>query len=92
MEIDRRSQKQLLEFIQKDEYEFGDISREVEDRRKQWMKDILGEEAADRYEFGDLTKNAVSSFTGKEDYEFGDVTKKVLGNLFGKRKRGGDGN
>jgi len=33
------------------------------------MKDILGEEAADRYEFGDLTKNAVSSFTGKEDYE-----------------------
>ena len=24
--------------------------------------------------------------------KFGDVTKKVLGNLFGKRKRGGDGN
>lgn len=67
-------------------YEFGDISREVENRRKQWVNDFLGEEAAENYQFGDITKKFVSDFTGKEDYQFGDISKKILGDLFGKRK------
>lgn len=38
-------------------YEFGDISREIENRRKQWVDEFL--EGKD-YEFGDITKKAVS--------------------------------
>ena len=73
----------------KKEYEFGDISKEVESRRVEWVKGVLGEDAAVNYEFGDITKKAMSSFTGKDEYEFGDVSKKIFGNMFGKRKRGG---
>lgn len=71
------------------DYEFGDISKEVENRRVDWMKSVLGEEAASNYEFGDLSKKALTSFTGKDEYEFGDVSKKIFGSMFGKRKRGG---
>ena len=66
--------------------QFGDISREIENRRKAWVKDYLGEEAAKNYQFGDITKKALSQFTGKDDYQFGDATKKILGDLFGKKK------
>ena len=80
--------KRLLCLHGKD-YEFGDISREVENRRIDWVKGFLGDEAASEYEFGDITKQALNNFTGKEEYEFGDVSKKIFGDLFGKRKRGG---
>jgi len=40
-------------------YEFGDISREIENRRKQWVDEFL--EGKD-YEFGDITKKAVSPY------------------------------
>lgn len=88
-EIDKRSRAKVFEFIGKDDYEFGDISKEVENRRVDWMKSVLGEEAASNYEFGDLSKKALTSFTGKDEYEFGDVSKKIFGSMFGKRKRGG---
>lgn len=68
----------------------GDISREVENRRRAWVNDFLGEEAAKNYEFGDITRKALRNFTGKDKYEFGDVTKKVLSDIFGPRKRGGN--
>ncbi|KAL7556796.1 hypothetical protein ACA910_005233 [Epithemia clementina (nom. ined.)] len=70
-------------------YEFGDITRAIEERRQQWVKDFLGEEAAANYQFGDLTKKAIAKFTGKEEYQFGDISKKIFGDLFGKRKKGG---
>ena len=68
--------------------QFGDISREVENRRKRWVKEYLGEEAAADYKFGDITRKALGQFTGKgDDYQFGDATKKVLGSLFGNKKK-----
>ena len=76
----------MAEFTGKESYQFGDISKEIETRRKAWVKDYLGDEAAEKYQFGDITKKALSQFTGKDDYEFGDLTKKVMGNLFGPRK------
>ncbi|KAL7556797.1 hypothetical protein ACA910_005234 [Epithemia clementina (nom. ined.)] len=69
-------------------YEFGDISRKVEEHRQQWVKDFLGEEAAANYQFGDITKKALANFTGKDEYQFGDGSKKIFGDLFGKRKKG----
>jgi hypothetical protein len=69
-------------------YELGDVAREIENRRRNWIRDYLGAEAADNYQFGDITKKAVSQFTGKDEYEFGDITKKVIGGLFsGKKKK-----
>lgn len=88
-EISRRVKSGLKEFTGKD-YEFGDVSRELNSRRKAWMKNTLGEDALENYEFGDLSKKAISSFTGKSEYAFGDVSKKIAANLFGKRKRGGE--
>jgi hypothetical protein len=68
------------------EYELGDISKEIEKRRRAWVKGFLGAEAAENYQFGDITKKAVANFTGKDEYQFGDVTRKLADNLFGKRK------
>ena len=68
-----------------DGYQFGDISKEIERRRAQWVQDFLGPDAGE-YQFGDITKKAVKNFTGKDDYEFGDVTKKLMSNIFGPRR------
>ena len=68
----------MSEFTGKGDYEFGDISREVERRREKWVQDYLGTED---YEFGDLTKKAVKNFTGKDEYEFGDISKKLFGDM-----------
>ena len=88
-EINQRVQSRVVEFIDKDNYEFGDVSREVENRRRQWVEGLLGKEAAENYQLGDITKKSLAAFAGKDEYEFGDVTKKIMGDLFGKRKRGG---
>ena len=82
-------QNRVEEFIGK-EYEFGDITREVENRRQEWVKNFLGEEAAKNYQFGDVTKKFMSNITGKDDYQFGDLSKKVFNDLFGKRKKKSD--
>jgi hypothetical protein len=59
-------------------------------RRRGWVKDMLGEDAAENYVFGDVTKKLITNFTGEDEYQFGDLSKKVLGNLFGKRKKASD--
>jgi len=48
---------------------FGDVSREIEKRRQQWVTDYLGEEAASKYQFGDLTKKFIRDFTGDDEYQ-----------------------
>jgi hypothetical protein len=68
------------------------VTRAIEEKRRKWIKDYLGEEAAENYQFGDVTKKALASFTGKSEYQFGDVSKKIMGDLFGKRKKGRDKN
>lgn len=69
-------------------YELGDVARAIESRRRDWIREYLGTEAAESYQLGDITKKAVTQFTGKDEYEFGDITKKVIGGLFsGKKKR-----
>jgi hypothetical protein len=85
-EMMKRIESRVVSFTGKDNYEFGDISRAIEQSRRQWVKDYLGEEAAANYQFGDLTKKAVTQFTGKENYEFGDITKKMFGKFFSKDK------
>lgn len=36
-QVDRRVQERVKEFIGKEDYEFGDISREIENRRRKWV-------------------------------------------------------
>jgi hypothetical protein len=82
--VQTRVSSRVEEFTGKP-YEFGDITNEVLNKRKVWVQDLLGAEAAENYQFGDITKKAMENFTGK-DYEFGDVSKKLFNNLFGKKK------
>jgi hypothetical protein len=86
--VSKRVRDRVEEFTGKP-YQFGDISKAVEERRRAWVSEFLREDAARNYEFGDITKRALSKFTGKDEYQFGDVTKKLLGDMFGPRKRGG---
>lgn len=51
-ELDKRIKLRVEEFTGAGEYKFGDISRAVLDRRKDWIKSLLGKEAADNYVFG----------------------------------------
>lgn len=67
-EIAKRVQGGVEEFTGKP-YEFGDVSRALEEKRQKWVKDYLGEEAAEQYQFGDLTKKFVRNFTGNEEYQ-----------------------
>ena len=86
----------------KDAYAFGDISKEIDRRRGEWVKSYLQTEdykfgdittkfirdftGKQDYQFGDLTKAAVAGFTGKEEYEFGDITKTIGQALFGNKQ------
>jgi hypothetical protein len=47
----------VQEFTGKEGYEFGDISRKIEERRRDWVKNLLGEKAAEEYEFGDVSQS-----------------------------------
>lgn len=67
-------------------YEFGDITREIDRRRIEWIKDLLGEDAAAKYKFGDVSKKLATMFTGKDEYQFGDVSKKLFGGFLGNKK------
>ncbi|CAK8999117.1 unnamed protein product [Durusdinium trenchii] len=72
----------VLAFTGKEEYKFGDISKEAAKRAKSAVANLLGKE---EYKFGDVTKaavnktmDAIGDFTGKKDYKFGDITKTLL--------------
>lgn len=74
----------VLAFTGKEEYEFGDITKEAARRAGKAIATVLGKE---EYEFGDISrtaagkvKDAVKDLTGKEEYQFGDITKAVLRN------------
>lgn len=63
------------------EYEFGDLSKEIDNRVKSTVSEFCGN---DSYEFGDLSReidkraqSRVKEFIGKEDYEFGDISKEI---------------
>jgi hypothetical protein len=65
------------QFLGKDEYKLGDISKEIDTRVKRGVADIRGK---DEYEVGDLiltldemSKNMTEQLTGKP-YEFGDLS------------------
>jgi hypothetical protein len=64
-----------VQFTRKGEYEFGDISKEIERRRRMWVSDFLG---SSEYQFGDISKKIATGFTGKDTYEFGDISRKVF--------------
>jgi len=81
-QVKEGTKEAVLAFTGKEEYKFGDISKEAAARAKTAMANLMGSE---EYQFGDVTKaamnkayDAVTSFTGKEDYKFGDVTKTIL--------------
>eukprot|EP00529_Nitzschia_sp_RCC80_P029806 CAMPEP_0113458100 /NCGR_PEP_ID=MMETSP0014_2-20120614/9746_1 /TAXON_ID=2857 /ORGANISM="Nitzschia sp." /LENGTH=312 /DNA_ID=CAMNT_0000349609 /DNA_START=488 /DNA_END=1426 /DNA_ORIENTATION=- /assembly_acc=CAM_ASM_000159 len=84
-EMAKRVNNRLADYLGK-EYEFGDITRQVENQRREWVKRYLGAEAAENYQFGDITKKALAGFVGKDEYQFGDVTKKLLGGFLNKKK------
>jgi len=76
------AEEAALAFTGKEEYKFGDISKEANARAQKAIANVLGKE---EYKFGDISKAAankmmegVASFTGKEKYQFGDITKTAL--------------
>ncbi len=74
---------------QKDEYEFGDLSRWVDARLKDRVNKLTQK---DEYEFGDLSrwvdarvKDRVNEMTGKSSYDFGDLSKAVATRVISRR-------
>jgi len=81
--LDKLSKDMTCNLIGKEpgEYEFGDLSKEIDTRVKSTVSEFCGN---DSYEFGDLSKeidrraqSRVKEFIGKEDYEFGDISKEI---------------
>jgi len=69
------------DFIGKDDYNVGDISKELDNRVKTEVAKLRGKE---EYELGDLvmaldtmSKDLTCELTGKEDYEFGDLSTEI---------------
>merc|ERR1740130_577920 len=77
--------KNCREFLGKEDYKLGDITKEVDTRVKGEIALLRGKE---EYEFGDLTKEIenkrrdwVKGYLGEDaakDYVFGSITKKAL--------------
>lgn len=72
------AKKNTSDFIGKEDYKVGDITKEIDDRVKTEVAKIRGK---DEYELGDLTagldkigKDMVCELTGKDDYEAGDLS------------------
>lgn len=72
--------KNAAEFLDKEEYKVGDITKEIDSRVKDKVAEIRGKE---EYELGDfvcamddLSKSMAEEITGKE-YEMGDLTKEL---------------
>merc|ERR1711862_362664 len=64
-----------------EEYEFGDLSTEIDTRVKTAVSEFCGK---DEYELGDLSKeissrvqDRVKEFTSKDDYEIGDISREI---------------
>ena len=79
----------LNNLTQKDEYEFGDLSRWVDARLKDRVNKLTQK---DEYEFGDLSrwvdarvKDRVNEMTGKSSYDFGDLSKAVATRVISRR-------
>jgi len=75
------TKKNLGDFIGKDEYKVGDISKEIDSRVKTEVAKLRGK---DEYELGDLSvaldnlsKEMTCNLTGKDDYEFGDLSTEI---------------
>ena len=71
------------EFIGKDEYKVGDISKELDSRVKDEVAKLRGKGDGE-YELGDLTlaldqmsKDFTCELTGKDEYEAGDLTNEI---------------
>jgi len=85
----------LRDFVGKDDYKLGDISKELDGRIKAEVARMRDKE---EYELGDLSvaldtfaKEEVTRMTGKEGYEFGDLSveidarvKRAVGEFTGK--------
>ena len=56
--MSKRVKAGVVEFTGKSDYEFGDVSKELEKRRKKWAEGFLGKEGAENYEFGDASITA----------------------------------
>jgi hypothetical protein len=76
------SKKLAQRITGKKTYEFGDVSRYLDQQAKGSVNKLTNKTD---YEFGDLTrwaekvsKEKVSNFTSKTDYEAGDISKEVL--------------
>jgi len=75
------TKKNVADFIAKDNYKVGDISKEIDSRVKGEVAKMRGK---DDYELGDLSvaldtlsKEMTCELTGKEDYEFGDLSTEI---------------
>jgi len=89
-QIKEGTKEALVAFTGKEDYKFGDISKEAATRAHAAISNLV--ESDEYKELSDKTKEAMSkakdaakdaltNFTGKEDYKFGDVTKTVLRNV-----------
>lgn len=75
------TKKNVGDFIGKDEYKIGDISKEIDSRIK---GEVAKLRSKDEYELGDLSvaidtlsKEMTCELTGKEEYEFGDLSTEI---------------
>ena len=75
------TKKNARDFLGKDDYKVGDISKELDARVKQEVAKLRGK---DEYELGDLSvaldtisKEMVCEMTGKDKYEFGDLSTEI---------------
>mmetsp|Transcript_18197 Transcript_18197/g.22618 ORF Transcript_18197/g.22618 Transcript_18197/m.22618 type:complete len:313 (+) Transcript_18197:52-990(+) len=73
--------KNTKDFIGKDDYKVGDISKEIDERIKDQVAMFRGKED---YELGDFTasidqisKDLTCELTGKDEYEFGDLSTEI---------------
>jgi hypothetical protein len=88
-ELDRRVKKSVANYIGKDEYEAGDLTRAVAEKVNVRVDELFA-----NYEFGDITreinrrrKEWVKNFLGEEaaaNYLFGDISKKFATMITGK--------
>jgi len=78
--VEEDLKKNAREFLGKDDYKLGDVSKEIDSRVKQGVADLRGKES---YEVGDLvltldemSKSMTEELTGKP-YETGDLSREI---------------
>ena len=73
--------KNTREFLDKDDYNVGDISKELDKRVKKEVANLRGKEEYELFDLSialdDLSKEFTCELTGKEDYAFGDLSKVI---------------